>query len=57
MFKNNINSREYTAKSCNFTQTHVMLDLYRKTRANSRRNVQSPPRFSRNESRVTEKKV
>ncbi len=51
------NSIEYTAKSCIFTQTHVMLDSCRKTRANPRRNVQSPHRFSRNESRVTEKKV
>ena len=50
-------SREYTEKSCIFTQTHVRFDSCRKTRDKPRRNVQSPSRFSRNESRVTEKKV
>ena len=50
------NSIENTANSCIFTQTHVMLDPCRKTRANLRRNVQSHPRFSRNESRDPRKK-
>ena len=50
-------SIECTAKSCIFTQTHVMLDPCGKTCANSRRNMQNPHQFSRNESRVTEKKV
>ncbi len=49
-------SIEYTAKSCIFVQTHVMLDSCRKTRANSRQTVQSSPRFSRNESRVPREK-